>query len=652
MTATPTPVSATARGLARYAAIDGYRGFFVVLVLLYHVGVTQLAGGWIGINHFFVFSGFLIARMLIKEYSRTHSISPIRFYRRRIRRIVPAMVVLVLAVLAHTWLFEAAPDRKEFGGDSFATLGFFLNWRLVGRDDAYFELFGHPSPLRHAWTLSVEEQFYLVAPLLLLLVCRLTRSRIKRAAAAFALATVSAVWTAHLGYHGVTDQARLYYGTDTRAQALLVGVAIGFLLGVDERGQEPRPLARATTHVLAWVGFLTSLSAVFILTPTSGWVYNNGGMLLFAVAAALMGFAAIDQRELLINRLFAWPPLVYLGRISYGLYLYHWPIHLWVPLDSLPTPVAAAVQLLLTLAVASLSFRYLELPIMLHGVRGLGSILRRGMTARVLSAAAIALTTIAALVLWQGTSAGVGRGVTLVPGSPAYAAGATPVHFGLLGDSTGSALVSGWDPGSYRDLRLSNQTLIGCDLIDAPTVHDRKVGAPEGQCGSWRQNWPRQMRQAGDSTAVVLAGLQFLTSHRVNGTDVAPRTSAGATLIQKTLTDIEANASANGMPHLQVVNLPCHRIDEEELDPSLRFFAGQANDTASVDWANGVIADWVRQHTGARLIDLHGVLCSDGYQSSINGIRVYHDTLHFSRDGAAMIWTWLAPQIRRYALTD
>ena len=177
MTATPTPVAGTARGMARYAAIDGYRGFFVVLVLLYHVGVTQLAGGWIGINHFFVFSGFLIARMLIKEHSKTGRIDPIRFYRRRIRRIVPAMLVLVMAVLVHSWIFETAAKRREYGGDSFATLGFFLNWRLVTRSDAYFELFGHPSPLRHAWTLSVEEQFYLVAPLLLLLICRATRSR-------------------------------------------------------------------------------------------------------------------------------------------------------------------------------------------------------------------------------------------------------------------------------------------------------------------------------------------------------------------------------------------------------------------------------------------------------------------------------------------
>lgn len=270
--------------------------------MLYHVGVTKLAGGWIGINHFFVFSGFLIARMLIKEHSKTGRIDALRFYRRRIRRIVPAMVALVLAVVVHSWIFETAANRKQFGGDAFATLGFFLNWRLVTRFDAYFDLFGHPSPLRHAWTLAVEEQFYVIAPLLLLLVCMATRSRRIRAGIAFGLACVSAIWTAHLGYHGVTDQSRLYYGTDTRAQALLVGVAIGFLLGADQRGREPRPLSRGATHFLAWLGFLTSLSAVFILSPTTGWIWNGGGMLLFAAAAALMGFAAIDQRDLFINR--------------------------------------------------------------------------------------------------------------------------------------------------------------------------------------------------------------------------------------------------------------------------------------------------------------------------------------------------------------
>ncbi|UIJ33821.1 acyltransferase family protein [Allobranchiibius sp. GilTou73] len=633
--------------MARYAAIDGYRGFFVVLVLLYHVGVTQLAGGWIGINHFFVFSGFLIARMLIKEHSKTGRIDPIRFYRRRIRRIVPAMLVLVIAVLVHSWIFETAAKRKEYGGDSFATLGFFLNWRLVTRSDAYFELFGHPSPLRHAWTLSVEEQFYLVAPLLLLLICMATRSRRIRAGVAFGLACVSALWTAHLGYHGITDQARLYYGTDTRAQALLVGVAMGFLLGADERGREPRPLGRTLTHVLAWVGFLTSLSAVFILTPTSAWVYNDGGMLLFAVAAGLMGFASIDRRHLLINRLFAWAPLVYLGRISYSLYLYSWPIHLWLRLPFLPGPVAAGVQLLVAVGAASLSFHVLELPLMMHGIRG---IWRRPSLRRLVPTGAVVLTTIGALVLWQGTSAAVGRGVTLVPGSPTYVAGAPKVHFGLLGDSTGSALAAGWDGSAYKDLTLSDQTLIGCDLIDAPTVHAGQVGAAEPQCAPWRRTWPTQMRQAGDTSAVLLAGLQFLTAHRVDGRDVNPRTPAGAALIEQTLTDIATNARASGVGGLQVINLPCHRVDEQELDPQLRFFAAQANDDATVDWANGVIAGWVSTHPDSRLIDLHGVLCAGGYHPSLNDVGLYHDTLHFSPDGAAMVWTWLAPQIRRNAL--
>lgn len=635
-----------ARSRSRYDAIDGYRGLFVVLVMLYHVGVTALVGGWVGINHFFVFSGFLITRMLVRQFGRDGRIDVVDFYRRRVRRIVPALLVLVVAVVVQAALFADPVDRKQFGGDSVAALGFFLNWRLIGRDDAYFSMFGHPSPLRHAWTLSVEEQFYLVAPILLLLICWFLRSRPARAGCAFLLAVASAMWSAHLGYGGPADQARFYYGTDIRAQALLVGVAAGLLLSVDRQGREPPALPRGMTHLLAWVGFGMSLLALFVVSPTSAWVYDNGGMLLFAVAAALMGFAAIDQRDLLINRIFSWSPLVYLGRISYGLYLYHWPIHLWLTMPALPRWLTGTIQLLLALVVASLSFRYLELPIMRHGLRG---VWRRRSTRRTVPVAVLTMSLIGGVVLWQGSAGAAASTPGLVRGASAYRPGAAVHRLGVLGDSVGSSLMAGWEQGRYADLRLSNQTLIGCDLIDAPTWHEGAVGQPEQQCAAWRRQWPAQLRDARATSLIVLAGAQFLTGHETGGRVVRPGTGAMRNLIDRTLNDIRDRASAAGVSTITLVNLPCRRINPSELDPSLRFFAAQGSSDAMVDWTNNVISQWVSAHTGVQLADLHAQLCRRGFRSTLDGVPLYHDTLHFTPQAATMIWTWLAPIARAEA---
>jgi len=650
-------VGSTPRSRARYAAIDGYRGLFVILVMLYHFGVTALAGGWVGINHFFVFSGFLISRLLVKEHARTGRISALRFYIRRARRILPAMFVLVLAVVVHTALTGSLAQKKQYGGDAFATLGFFLNWRLISRNDQYFDMFSSPSPLRHCWTLAVEEQFYVLAPFILLAVCVLVRRRIRRALVAFALAAASTVWTAHLGYHSIGDQARLYYGTDTRAQALLVGVGMGLLLGVDRRGREPAQLSRSATHVLAWIGFLVSLGAIFVLSPTSAWVYNRGGMLLFALGAALMGFAAIDQRNLLINRIFGWRPLVYLGRISYGLYLYHWPIHLWLPLHALPEVVAGGIQLVLTLVVAALSFRYLELPVLQGGVR---AVLRRprwirpvpavaGVTA-VLCTASLTLSTTASHAETRGT-------VQLVAGAPAYVPRATPITVGMFGDSVPNKMIQSYPASTYRDLHVLDLTDPGCDLVLDSSVQwtPTQITPPAKSCIAAHRDLGPRLHEAHARALTIFAGPTWPMPHkRKDGTVVSLSDPAYRKSLLSELDTMRKAALDAGVQQVQLVNLPCRAPDAYLLPDVYRAYLSKHPEITAAGTdpvvLNNLVTTWAHQHD-VTVIDLYGRLCPGGsYRPKIHGVQLYADDMHFTPAGARMVWTWLAPTIRDDAL--
>lgn len=642
-----TTTTTLSKGSGRYAAMDGYRGLFVLLVIAYHFGVTGLVGGWVGINHFFVFSGFLIARILVKERRRYGDIDVLGFYRRRARRVLPAMFALVAAVLVHTALFDAPQQKSQFGGDAFATLGFFLNWRLISRDDAYFDQFGNPSPLRHAWTLSVEEQFYVVVPFLILLVALLVRRRLGRFALVMALAGLSAWWTAHLGLNSFEDQARLYYGTDTRAQALLVGVAFGFLFSVDDAGRPPRLPSRATSQALGALGALVSIGAIFTLDANTEWVYTEGGVLLFALGASLMGWSSIDTRDLLINRIFGWAPLASVGRISYGLYLYHWPVHLWLKLPAVPAFIEGMVQLAVTFALAVVSMRFLEAPFLARGLKGLLPGRRQSTRRGVALVSGVALV-VGSFGLWRTTLVGVPKDVPpLVAGSAPYRAGPGEHHVALVGDSVGSSLAAGWNDEVYPDLRLGNNTMLGCDLVPAPLTRDGKDSPESSFCASWRSQATETMRAQKATTLALVGDAHFLTAHRLDGQVAAARTDLGARAIDRALDDWSARARAAGVKRIVVVNLPCRRIDADRLDPRLRFFAEEGSNDAAVEWANGVIAAWVKRQPDAQLADLHARVCGGGYQPVVNGVALYKDTLHFSERGAAMVWTWLAPIVQR-----
>ena len=303
-------------------ALDGLRAAAVVAVLLYHAGVGWLPGGYLGVDTFFVLSGFLITALLLAEWQGNGGIALAAFWARRARRLLPALLLVLLAVGAYAAFLAPAHELSSLRGDSLATLFYGANWRFVASAQGYFDQFVTPSPLRHAWSLAIEEQFYLVWPLVVLGWLRLRRGRTAGLGGfCVALALGSAALMALLA-QGAADTSRAYYGTDTRAQAVLVGaaLAVAWHRRPDAVAGRPGRLVLA----LAGVGVLVTAWLWTSVPDTDRWMYR-GGFLLAAVATAAVLAAVARPDPGRAARVLTLAPLRWIGAISYGLYLWHWP---------------------------------------------------------------------------------------------------------------------------------------------------------------------------------------------------------------------------------------------------------------------------------------------------------------------------------------
>lgn len=358
------------RGLPRLPGLDGVRALAVLGVLVFHFKPAWLPGGYLGVEIFFVLSGFLITSLLLAEWQGSGGIDLARFWSRRARRLLPAAVVLIVATLAYALLFE----RGEVAGlrkDAAASLAYVTNWYLLFSNQPYFEAMGRPSMLQHLWSLAVEEQFYVLWPPLFFLLMRFTR-RGGTVAAVVALALGS--WALGIAlYDPARDASRIYYGTDTRAAALLVGAALALTWRPWLRSRG-RAIGGGELLDLAGLAALGGLVASFFLFDQSSVFLYRGGFALVSVTTALLIAAAIHPGEKVLTDLLEVRPLRWAGSRSYALYLWHWPVVVAtgsgtsVPLDGwalLGLRVAASV------AFAELSYRAVEAPIRAAGFRRL-----------------------------------------------------------------------------------------------------------------------------------------------------------------------------------------------------------------------------------------------------------------------------------------
>jgi peptidoglycan/LPS O-acetylase OafA/YrhL len=317
------PASASSQHvrLAYMPALDGVRATAVAAVLLYHADVSWAGGGYLGVDAFFVLSGFLITSLLLAEWRGEGRIALSAFWARRARRLLPALFLVLAAVAAYGAVIAAPVELEHLRHDGLSALGYVANWGQIFSHQSYFESFAAPSPLRHTWSLAIEEQFYLVWPLLVAGVLRWRRGSIRSLTAVTGvLLAASAVWMIVLYEPGV-DPTRVYYGTDTRAQSLLMGTLLALLLT-----RLRRPLGQNATRALHCSAFVAAIWLGWIWVHTSeeaSWLYR-GGFTLCALLVAIVIASVTRPMPGLLGALLSVRPLRWVGAVSYGLYLWHW----------------------------------------------------------------------------------------------------------------------------------------------------------------------------------------------------------------------------------------------------------------------------------------------------------------------------------------
>ena len=349
-------------------AIDGLRAVAVYLVVAFHAGVARFEGGFIGVDVFFVLSGFLITRLLIVEHAADGRIDLIGFYARRVRRLLPAAWVAVLVTSVVFVAFSNPAERAQTLDDARAAIFYFANWHFIDGGQDYFAESITSSPFLHLWSLAVEEQFYLAWPILSLGLLALWRRRPMVATALIAAVTVVAAWWA-LSLAD-SDLLRAYYATDTRAYQLLAGGSLAFVLSrPDGSGRR-----FVTSPVSAGVALVGLVAIVIVATIGEVNAVDRGlyaAVITVAIVAVIAGRRAGGAVG--VERLLASRPLVVLGGLSYATYLWHWPLVVLLErtlvLESGSTLVVVA---LVSTALAKLSMDLVERPIRTHAPTGKG----------------------------------------------------------------------------------------------------------------------------------------------------------------------------------------------------------------------------------------------------------------------------------------
>lgn len=341
--------------------LDGLRALSVLAVIAYHLNLKWAQGGLIGVDIFFVISGYLITDQIIQEWKKNDQFDIINFWVRRMRRLMPAMIAMLIFI--SVWLIMTDPSRlKVLSGDIVSSLFYANNWWLIFHEVSYFESFGPVSPIGHLWSLSIEEQFYLIWPIVLLLALKFLRHRGKLFLFIIACAAVSAVLMGVL-YEPGMDPSRVYYGTDTRMFSLLIGAALAIVWPCKKLSRNVSAPARIVMDTVGFLGLGVLILLMYQMNEYDEMLYYGGFAIIALITAVVI--AVLAHPNSILGKLMGSKPLTFLGVRSYSLYVWHFPVIILTTPKVITEGVSVShtvLQLAASFILALLSYKYIEEP--------------------------------------------------------------------------------------------------------------------------------------------------------------------------------------------------------------------------------------------------------------------------------------------------
>ena len=349
-------------------SIDSLRALAVLAVIIYHIDVNYLPGGFLGVDLFFVLSGYLISSLIIKEYKKTGTLNLYNFYIRRARRLLPAVYFMITVCLVFMVLFNGVLLRKSHLDAVFGYI-YSSNWWYIFHKLDYFDSFGAQSPFKHLWSLAIEEQFYMFFPLIFLIFNRRKKeegepSSLNKNFIYIVLGLILISLVTHILLFDINNINRIYFGTDTRAFSLLVGVVGALVYPMDKLSSPTNAKESVLYSVVSLTSISTLIAIMFYTSEYNTWLYR-GGFLLVAVLGLIIIISSGKQHTF-ISKALSFRPIVFIGKISYSLYLWHFPIIvLTTPVSEIGNPnlFYVTLRIILTFIAATLSYLFVETPI-------------------------------------------------------------------------------------------------------------------------------------------------------------------------------------------------------------------------------------------------------------------------------------------------
>lgn len=647
----------TASGFSHRPALDGLRGVAVLAVIAHHGG--YLTGGYLGVDLFFVLSGFLITSLMLAEQDRTGTVDRGAFWARRARRLLPASWLVITVVTVVASIGATTAELADLRRDALGAVFYVENWVQASINADYWDRFTAPSPFRHFWSLAIEEQFYILWPLAfagIVALARRVRDRFDTARLLGAFAVAAACGSYALGmwrFNPGVATTGLYYGTFTRVGAIFAGVAVAAVQhrfsqlgdrprfnseGVPARSPRPTGWGREAAALLAG-GVLVTMWATVEGTSPFLW---RGGLALAGLAAAaliaLFGSTAPPRSAALLRN----PVLMWFGEISYGLYLWHWPIFVAVDTDrtGLAGPGLFAARCALSLLAAVASFYLLERPIRQRKFAG-----SRLPARQMAGVGALAALVMLSSVVWstqRGANASANHDESIPPASPGgvVAPGVTP-RILVLGDSVAVNLGEAMARLSgEKNIEVRSDGRLGCPITDGPSklkTLDGLVIPDPAYCDVYEQSWAEEISTFTPNVILLIIGspvdgLREMADGRwVNACD-----PGGRAWFEKGLEYGMSQLTGRGIPIVM---------------PTIPYYRGRnapPNADELTDCRNDVVRSVTGRHEEVHLIDLAGWVCPAGEcREEIAGVVARPDGAHFSDEVAPVAVDWILGQVRR-----